>query len=878
MERNGVLFASMIVASCGFAVSVFSQIEPVAMVTERIAANDAFDPTAEISFNFKDAPFDQVLNYFQREAGVPIIPEAPVPAGAMTFISAKAYDFNEALTIFNKFLNPHGVVLMLEGDYLYLKSLAGAVRTAQEVYEDSVPPGVSPEKIVTVAIPLEFTPANVVAEKVKPFVGEYGNVTSVENQNLLIVVETVAQCDRIKEIVTLIDRKLVDSEIRLFPLQHGKADEIQNALKQLLQVRQETIVIDKNGARTKVDDVNLEGVNFYADARTNSILAVGPKARVDTIEELIRMLDTPDGMSGEQQLRTFRLEQIEPAVAITHRQSLFQAVPAQRKPTMIPLPATNSVMVIGSLSHLATAQSLIEELDPMEAVERVEREARIIRLEHITPTVVQQTIPPLLTARQKQAITHVSTPDGRAIVVAGPPSDLDAFESLVDGLDVAPEQDKEVRVVELKTDDPVALLERARALYDATDPKAEVSTTLDGESRKLTLIGPREGISAFEQAIRTAGEFDTIERVKRTYTTTHVRASQLGQHLARLAEPLLRPDDGTPFVTPEFEAVDELDQLIVRAEPGQFGVLEELLTRLDVESAGDWEFSIVPVRMGDPEAIVARARTIYEARTASLDPRDAGPVDVQIDEGTGHLIISARSGGMRAFQEALQQAQQLVPPPRTTRMLDLEHVQAGDILPDLRAFLDGADPIDPVRAVEPPKITVIERTNSFMITAEAAQHQLVADYVRRLDVVEPPEDLPSLRLLQLKSSDAVQIAQMLNNHYSQRPSAERTEKPVEVTADAGTNTLIVAAHDDLFENIRTYVDELNRQSEEDGPERETILFTLKVAKAQDVATAMDKLYPVPPLPLDSRGRPMPWLQEDKEVTVSAEPNSNALII
>ena len=44
------------------------------------------------------------------------------------------------------------------------------------------------------------------------------------------------------------------------------------------------------------------------------------------------------------------------------------------------------------------------------------------------------------------------------------------------------------------------------------------------------------------------------------------------------------------------------------------------------------------------------------------------------------------------------------------------------------------------------------------------------------------------------------------------------------------------------------------------------------------AAAMDKLYPVPPVPVDRQNRPMPWLQQPKPVTVSAEANSNTLMI
>src|SRR5690606_10883013 len=46
----------------------------------------------------------------------------------------------------------------------------------------------------------------------------------------------------------------------------------------------------------------------------------------------------------------------------------------------------------------------------------------------------------------------------------------------------------------------------------------------------------------------------------------------------------------------------------------------------------------------------------------------------------------------------------------------------------------------------------------------------------------------------------------------------------------------------------------------------------------ELAAAMDKLYPEPPMPVDRFNRPMPHLREPREVLVTADPNTNSLII
>ena len=88
----------------------------------------------------------------------------------------------------------------------------------------------------------------------------------------------------------------------------------------------------------------------------------------------------------------------------------------------------------------------------------------------------------------------------------------------------------------------------------------------------------------------------------------------------------------------------------------------------------------------------------------------------------------------------------------------------------------------------------------------------------------------------------------------------RGEQPVRIEADAATNTLVITAGDAIYDEVREFVDSLNRNSDEES-ERETMIFPLRLARAVDLAKALSTLYPEPPMPLDSRGRPLPHLRQ-----------------
>jgi type II secretion system protein D len=890
MDHQGstrVLIAAALTASAGLACSALAWAEKGEGPETRAEAEPRPGDTARVRFNFSEAPFAQVLDFFSRQTGLPVIREAEVPPGAMSFISAADYSLNEALEILNLNLAMHGRMLVRQENFLFLRTLEDAARKPGPVFGDEDLDGVDPTQYLTISIPLSNANVTQVAEKIKPLVKAPGLVTAVETQNMLLVVETAAQCVRIREIVRQIDSvRPVDSEYRIFTLRHAKAGSVVEALRGLVGQRILKQIIEKDGSVRQVEEVDVAGLNIQADERLNAVIAVGSASRIETVEELVALLDAPEGglEGGSRELSAFRLRTVTAQQASEQLDALFRSLPVNRKPTIIPLETAGKLVVVGERGLLLQATALLGELDPppgggdpLDAG----TVARVIRLEHATASAVESIARRMLTPRQTQMLRFAPTPSGQGLLVSGSPGDVGAFESLVRGIDTRPEVKREVRLVTIPgTGSARAVLDRALELDRLADAGAEdpVGATLDEGSRTATLVGSVAGIQRLEQRLREAAGSVAVRTVQRTYTPSVLRPSELAQRLGRLARPMLIGADPAGFVEPSFEGIDELDTLVIRAEGEQFAVIDELIASLDVERASGRQLRVIPLSGHDPRGLLTRALSLASRRASSLETKDpaAEEVETEFDELSGNLIARGTPEALALLDECLREAQRLVPPERVTRILDLRHVTAESILEPLRELLASAEVIGGPRGAVEPTLRVMERTNSLLVTAESAQQRAIEDFVRRLDTVEQGE-LPPLRLLQVRTADVNAVSSMLTQQYDSRPLTDRTARPVQVRADAATGTLIVSAHPELFGEIKEFVEELNRQRE-DGPERATFIFPLKVARAVDVAQAMDKLYPQPPMPVDRRGVPMPWLQQAKEVTVSADPSSNSLII
>ncbi|MHC4948897.1 MAG: secretin N-terminal domain-containing protein [Planctomycetota bacterium] len=834
-----------------------------------------------IRFNFKGATFEQVIDFFSRTTGLPVVWETPPPEGTLDYLSPETYDRAEALRVLNIVLQSKGVMLRVSDDMLYLQKLTDMAREDIPTFVGTLPADVTPDQVITVVRPLSIALAAPLAEKLKDLVAEYGGVTAMEQQNALVLTETAAQVRRLLAIVEELDREDPEGAVEIFPIRHTRAEALMEPLKALMSQKVEKYVINQEGKQVKVEEESLPGLSITADDRTNSIIAKGVRSRIDQLAETIDLLDVP-AVGGGRTIRTFALAMLSPREAAERLGAVYQTLPEAERPTVIALDELGRVTIVGDDTAIAEGEALLREIDGGGAASGdQDRTITVLALEHAEPAAAITALGALLNGRQAVATKIVAGPDGRSLVVAGPPADVEAIRAVVPALDRAPRVDREARLLQLTVADPRAAVDRSRVLYDrqvdGDDPRFALDLELDVEARTVTVIGGAEAQRRFADALRLVETASVVERETRQVELASASPSAVAPTLRSVAASLLRPRDGTAFAAPEIEPVDALRALLVTAEPDQFAVLEPLIATLDRPQPADYRFRVIPLgAVEQPEQLLARADEAYRLTSDRL-AADALPApDVRYDALTGTVAVHGRTESVAAWERALAEARQLLPPARTGRLLPLRQARAADVRGPLEELLARTAPVEAGRQVPAPTVEVIERTNSLYVVAEPAQHALIERAVSELDTFEPAA-LPPLRLLQIRAADAVQLAGLLRQRYAARPPEQRREQPVEIDADAGTNTLIVAAHESVFDDIRAFVESVNR-SGETGAERETMIFPLKRARAADLAPALDRLYPQPPMPMDRRGRPLPHLQKPKEVHVSADAATNTIII
>lgn len=835
-----------------------------------------------ISFNFKDASFEQVIDFFSRSTGLPVIWETDAPQGTLSYRSQESYDRAEALRVLNIILQSRGVMLRVSDDMLYLQKLDQMQRSNIPTFIGQLPADVTNDQIVTVVRPLEIAMAKPMAERLAQMVASYGSITAMEQQNALVVTETAAQVRRLLAIVEELDRADPDSHIEIFAIRHAKAKDLMEPLKALMSQRVERFVIDQRGQQQKIEEDDMSGLSLSADDRTNSIIARGTHARIQGLREAIALLDVP-AATGARTIRTVALAVLAPRDAANRLNEVYRKLPDADRPSVIAMDNFGQVTIVGNNSAIDEGVALLHEIDGGGEGDAIDSQRRmaVVAIEHAQPASIINALRGLLNNRQVAMTKMVAGADGRSLILSGPRDDVANIESIIPALDRPSRVDREVRMLTLNVPQAADVMQRARDLFEkqtqGDDTARELAIEFNDADRVLTLVGTAATINRFTNTLRAVESAAVIDRETRQIGLAHARPSQLVNPLRTLGRQLLESHD-TPFVEPAIHPIDPLDALLITAMPEQFGVLNSLIETLDRPTPSDYQFRVISLAgVSKPQALIERTESAYAMLTLGRgdDDRLARPT-VQHDELTGNLIVSGRTEAVGLYERAVNEARRLLPPAREGRMIALRQANASDVIGPLQDLLDRTSPIDSARTIPAPVLDVVEHTNSLYVVAEPAQHQMIERYVRELDRIEPT-DLPPLRLIQVRAADAANLSRLLRERYNARPQEQRREQPVEVNADAATNTLIVTAHEDVFGEIREFVDSVNRAGEAEA-ERETMIFPLKLARATDVATALEKLYPEPPMPRDRLNRPMPHLQQPREVHVAADAGTNTLII
>ncbi|MDP6601848.1 MAG: secretin N-terminal domain-containing protein [Phycisphaerales bacterium] len=807
----------------------------------------AADEPGELRFNFKAATFNEVLDFFSRQSGLPVVKEVDVPGGTLDYLSPEAYNLDEGLRVLNIILQSRGVMLRRDADMLYLQSLTEMQRENIPTFIGTLPEEITNDQIVTIVRPLDITLAKPLAERLANLVAAYGSVTAMEAQNSLVITETAAQVRRLLSIIEELDREDPDGIIEIIPLRHTKAEAIMGPLTALLSTRVEKYVIGGDGKQHKIEEDTMPGLAFSPDPRTNSIIVKGQQARILQLRDTVDLLDVPSA-SSTRTIRTIELATVAPSAAARHLAALFATLPAPERPVIVQQDDRAAITLVGDEQRVIEATTLLRELDGDVVVDASGNAMLVLPLEHADPGSLIATLRSLLTGRQAATTRLVPGTDGRSLVLAGPEADVEAVAAIIPALDSTTADDRSVRLLRLDTPDAAAMVKAADDLWAAKASEEELVVSVDSTTRVVTMTGSPRGIESYARLLAMVEDATAIDRETRRVTIHNAEPSELLPTLDSIASQVLRAEDGKNFIAPAMSAVDAIDAIVITGLPSQVNMIASLASELDRDRASEMQpLRILQLRAADANVVAATLQRQYDAR--SPDEQREKPVRLTPDAATNTLIITAPSDvqdEISAILDELNDTNRLDEEGREIRIFPLTVARAQDLAHTIDAmFPEPPMPMDrrgrPMPHLQEPKEIAVRadtQTNSLIVDAPIHRMDGFEKLVKQLDTVPTSDQARDVHVVLVQNAEASDVAASLSTLFTDRRGVEQ---PPIITVDRASNALLVRATDTQFATIREVVDQLDEAAIASASQIRSIQIDPAKGSAREVAEALRQL-------------------------------------
>ena len=370
----------------------------------------------------------------------------------------------------------------------------------------------------------------------------------------------------------------------------------------------------------------------------------------------------------------------------------------------------------------------------------------------------------------------------------------------------------------------------------------------DPNSNRLIVTAPLDQMNRIEDIIKQLDQGTKNVGGIRVFRLKTADAHQLSGVIAGALRKASPGVPGAPGAAgPQVSADARTNSLVVSGTEGDMKTVEALLAEIDKPLDGKEarEIHVVQLKVGNaPQLAAAIGRMLSQQ-----DPGRFGPgapastsVRVEAEPATNSLLISAAPGDWPVIEKILEQLKTSAMPmaSASTRIVPLKYAKAPQVAETLRQlFGPQARAMAMMRAAntgQPPPVPVViaasESSNSLLVSAAADDHEAIAEMVKGIDV-PAAETAENVRILHLKTGDAVKVAETLRAMY---PASARGEAArVFVQGDVASNSVLVRASDAEFKTIEAMVKQLDQAITESGGVK---TFRLKVADAQQVATVL----------------------------------------
>jgi len=316
--------------------------------------------------NFRDSDILEVIRAVQDVTGKTMIID-PRVRGQITVMSSTAVDAATYYQIFLRALDVNGFTAIETSNGMVSILPTQDARAAPLPFANFN--SADSSQYVTEAFQLENVSVLQVLPVLRPLVSQStGQMSAYPAGNMIVLVDTVANVERIRQILARIDQSSIP-ETEILRLQFATAQDMVVLLRDL---QEEGASNEEESARTRLQ--------ISADTRTNAVLVTGGQRQREHIRQLVNLLDQPREQDGNTRViyleyaNATRVAEVLSAV-VRDRFGLSSGVEQNTQPRQASIQAdadNNALIITADLDVIDSLMDVVQRLDIQRAQVLVE--------------------------------------------------------------------------------------------------------------------------------------------------------------------------------------------------------------------------------------------------------------------------------------------------------------------------------------------------------------------------------------------------------------------------------------------------------------------------------------------------------------------------
>lgn len=214
------------------------------------------------------------------------------------------------------------------------------------------------DQVITQVIPLRYADPRSVQVALATLVSNPRNALPIEGASAVIVTDYATNVLRIVKVIELLDRKPPDIELEVVALEKASATDLEPKLDKLFQtLLQQAAPGRQVGAPGTPTGERLQ---IVADQRTNSLIVLGLRERIEQVKQMVRQLDV-EAKIDPRQLHIYKLKHAKAKDLATTLTAIYsgQAAPTREgAPGAALAHLLPRVAVVGGQPGASTAQQI----------------------------------------------------------------------------------------------------------------------------------------------------------------------------------------------------------------------------------------------------------------------------------------------------------------------------------------------------------------------------------------------------------------------------------------------------------------------------------------------------------------------------------------